>query len=122
MRRQLQLHLFISSASLACLSIILFHGHHLASTVQTSTSKVNEKMNDFDNMLVLVKTTLRTIAKNSDRMFENVNQLVSRLHDVSDSLELRMHHVDNATQATVTLCRNKTFQALFQEFASSICL
>ena len=55
MCRQLQLHLFISSACLVFLSIIL-HGHHLSKTVQTSV-KVNDKMNDFDNVMLFVKTT-----------------------------------------------------------------
>ena len=122
MRRQLQLHLFISSACLVCLSIILLHGHYLSKTVQTSTSKVNDKMNDFDNVMLFVKTTLEVIAKDSKQMFEDVNNLVSRLHELSVNIELQLHQVDNATQRTRTLCNNETFQHLFQEFTSSICL
>lgn len=118
---RLDVHFCVSLASLICIIIIISHGAQLSAKVENSTIQVDNKISQFDSLMVLLKSQFQKIDDESKQMFADVQELIARLHDLSLELELKIHMVENSTQQSLQLCQNETFVKMFYDYSKTLC-
>ena len=118
---RVDVHFFVNLVSLVCIIIIISHGAQLSAKVENSTIQVDNKINQFDSLMVLLKNQFQKIDDESKQMFSDVQELIARLNDLSLELELKIHMVENSTQQSLQLCQNQTFIKIFKDYSKTFC-
>ena len=58
---RVDLHFYVSLTSLICIIIIISHGAQLSAKVENSTIQVDNKISQFDSLMVLLKSQFQKI-------------------------------------------------------------